>query len=155
MGNYATSDDLANRFENDATVAHLTDTAETGTPDTDVLNELILAAEGEIDSYAGRKYLTPLTTTDTVLGNFLKSITLDLAVARLVGDRGDLLPEAKAAARDRAIEWLEKLAEGKVVLPAAATQPTTAARDPIAAFGTAGTGDNSNRLFSRATQANL
>ncbi len=155
MGNYASSTDLANRFANDAEVAHLTDTSDTGTPDPDVLNENVNFAEGQIDSYAGRKYLTPLATDDTVFANFLKSLTLDIAVYHLVGARGDLAPEAKTLAHDKAIDWLEKLAEGKVVLPAAATQPTTAAREPIAAFGTAGTGDNSKRLFSRATQANL
>ena len=155
MGNYATTTDLVNRFEDDAAVAHQTDTADTGIPDPDVLNEVINGAEGLINSYAGRKYDIPFSTADTGFASFLKSLTLDIAVFHLVGARSDLISEAKTTAFDKAIEWLEKLAEGKVVPPAAATQDTTAARDPIAAFGTAGTGDSSKRLFSRETQANL
>ncbi|KKM76399.1 hypothetical protein LCGC14_1380550 [marine sediment metagenome] len=155
MGNYATTTDLANRFENDAAVAHLTDTAETGTPDTDVLDEVISGAEGLINSYGARKYDIPFSTSDTGFASFLKSLTLDIAVFNLVGARGDLASEAKTTAYEKALEWLEKLAEGKVIPPATATQTTTAARDPVAAFGTAGTGDSSKRLFSRSTQANL
>lgn len=155
MGNYASTSDLVNRFEDDAAVAHLTDTADTGTPDTDVLDEVINGAEGLINSYAGRKFDIPFSTADSGFAAFLKSLTLDIAVFHLVGARSDLVSEAKTAAFDKAIEWLEKLAEGKVVPPAAATQDTTAARDPVAAFGTAGTGDSSKRLFSRKTQANL
>ena len=155
MGNYATTTDLIARFEDDAAVAHLTDTADTSTPDPDVLNEIINGAEGRINSYAGRKYLTPFSTSDTNFASFLKSLTLDLAVFHLVGARGDLVSDAKTLAHDNAIEWLKDLAVGKVVPPAAATQPTTESRDPVAAFGTAGTGDSSKRLFSRDTQANL
>ena len=155
MGNYASTTDLVNRFEDDAAVAHLTDTAETGTPDTDVLNEVINGAEGQINSYAGRKYLVPFATSDTGFAAFLKSITLDIAVFALVGARSDLVSDAKTLAHDKAIDWLKELAAGKVVPPAAATQPTTESRDPVAAFGTAGTGDSSRRLFSRDTQANL
>jgi len=154
VGNYASIAELEARFDGDPETAALTDNEEGGTPDETVLAEVLDDAEGEIDGYAGLKYLVPLDVTDTRTAARLKSVTLDLAVWRLHVRTG-VVPELKQTSRDQAVEWLEKLSKGEVVVPQPATPTSTTSRSPIAAFGTAGTGSGSNRLFSRATQDGL
>ena len=152
MGNYASTTDLTARFESDADVAHLTDTADSGSPDTDVLNEVIDHAEGQVDSYVTRRYLVPVAVADhTGLAAMMKSVTLDLAQFHLYA-RGHQQSEPTTALHDKAIEWLRDVSKGVVILPSPDTEPATASREPDAAFGTAGTGDDTSRIFSRDTQ---
>lgn len=155
MGNYASRAELQARFSDDAEVAHLTDSEDTGTPDTAVLDEVIEDAEAEIESYAAMRYEVPLDVGgDTGLAARIKSLTLDLAVAKL-HDRSGNVPEPNETARTRALEWLDKLSTGKIVLPSARTEATTVSREPRVTWGTAATGTRSQRLFSRETQVNL
>lgn len=154
MGNYASTAELEARFEGDPETAALTDNEESGAPDETVLAEVLDDAEGEIDGYAGLKYLVPLDVTDARTAARLKSVALDLAVWRLHVRTG-AVTEVKQLSRDHAVEWLTKLSKGEVVVPQPETPTSTTSRSPIAAYGTAGTGDSSNRLFSRATQDGL
>jgi phage gp36-like protein len=156
MPNYTTTTKLKARFENDEAVAALTDTLEeTGAPDDTVLTEVVNDAEGVIDSYLAVIYQVPVdVSSDTVLGNRLDSLALDIAANNLL-ERGDQVSEAKQRRHDRAIEYLEKLSKGELVLPSAATLASTDTRDPTVSYGTAGTSDDSVRLFSRATQDGL
>jgi phage gp36-like protein len=155
MGNYATTAELKARFEDDIEVAHLTNTASTGVPDETVLAEVVNHAEGQLDSHIGMRYKIPVdVSSDTVLAAMLKSATLDVAVYHLLA-RGDVMPQAKIDARKAVVDWLKEIAKGEAILPSAATIDSTQSRDPIVSWGTAGTGDTSNRLFSRATQENL
>lgn len=155
MGNYASRAELQARFTDDAEVSHLTDTEDTGTPDTAVLDEVIDDAEAEINSYAAMRYEVPLDVAgDTGLAARIKSLTLDLAVAKLQ-DRSGNVPEPNETARTRALEWLDKLSSGKIVLPSARTEATTVSRGPVSTWGIAATGDDSQRLFSRKTQEAL
>lgn len=155
MGNYANTDDLIARFESEAEVSHLTGSADTGSADTDVLDEVINGAEGEVDSAAAVLYAVPLDVAgDAVMAAFAKSLTLDLAVASLHERTGNVPApiETKQLARR---DWLDKLATGKRRLPSARTESSTVSRDPTAKWGTAGTGDASKRVFSRETQEQL
>lgn len=155
MGNYASRVELQARFSDDAEVAHLTDTEDTGVPDTAVLDEVIDDAESELNSYAAVRNAVPLDVAgDAGLAARIKSLTLDLAVAKL-HDRSGNVPEPNEAARTRAIEWLDKLSVGKVELPSARTEASTVSRDPVPSWGIAGTGDSSQRVFSRKTQEAL
>lgn len=159
MGNYATAADLLERFESDEHLAHLTDTADTtGASDSDRVDEAINHAEGEMNSYIGMRYLVPVavaTIGDAVLTAMLKSVCLDLAVFNLVKRPGIEVEDTVQRWHDGQIAWLEKLAKGQVVLPATATPASTSSRDPVAAYGTAGTGDDSQRVFSRRTHAGI
>ena len=165
MVNYATNQELIDRFEDVASAASATDSTDETTPDADVLTNAIEYAEGLINSYIGKRYLTPVNvSSDTQLENLLRGRTLDVAVFELVGTRNDLLSEAKQRAYDRCIEWLEMLAKGDVVLTGASTIPTTAARDPIAQWGSADHDEDSGtntrdftaaRVFSRTTMSGL
>lgn len=152
MGTYHTATDVRERFESDAELAHLTDA---DTIDTDRVNEAVNASEGEIDSALAVRHKVPANVAgSTVLAAWLKSLALDLTVARLLV-RGDNVSTAKKEARDAAHEWLKAAAAGERELPSGSTEDTTESRDPQADWGIAGTTDTSHRIFSRATQSNL
>jgi phage gp36-like protein len=153
MPNYTTTTKLKARFEDDEAVAALTDTLDqTGAPDETVLAEVINDAEGEIDSYLAPRYLIPVdVASHTVLANRMNSLALDIAVVNLL-ERGDQVSEAQQRRRDRATTYLEKLSKGELLLPSATTLTTTTTNEPLVAYGTAGDGDDTRRLFSRDTQ---
>lgn len=158
MGNYASTAELVARFENVVVVEHLTGSPSTDAAYTAVLNEVINGAEGEVDSAAAIKYEVPLDVAgDTVMAAYVKSMTLDLAVASL-HDRSRNVPVAIELARTRRMEWLDKLGKGMRQLPSARTETSTVSRDPPANWGTGNTASddsNSNRVFSRATMGSL
>ncbi|MCK5641153.1 MAG: DUF1320 family protein [Gammaproteobacteria bacterium] len=155
MGNYASRAELIARFTDELETAHLTGSADTGSADIAVLDEVIGKAEGEVDASAAQKFSVPLDVAgDTILGNWIKSIVLDLAVAFLHARSGNV-PEPVANDRDHVRAWLKELVTGTVQLPSARTEATTVSRDPVSVWGTAGTGDSSKRVFSRATQEQL
>lgn len=155
MGNYASTAELVARYKTVAEVEHLTGSLSTDAAYTAVLNEVINGAEGEIDSAAAVMYEVPLDVAgDTVMAAYVKSMTLDLAVGSL-HDRSRNVPMAIELARTRRMEWLDKLGKGNRQLPSARTEATTVSRDPVPAWGTAGTSDSSKRVFTRATQDQL
>lgn len=156
MGTYATQAELKARFEDEAAVAHLTDTAESGVPDTAVLDEVIDHAEGQIDSYCAMRFKVPLAVGDhPSLAAMIRSVTLDLAVYHLYS-RGHAVTEATVLLHDKAIEWLKEVAAGSVMLPSPDTEASTVAREPRIAFGTSDvTSDDSSRIFSRESQRAL
>lgn len=156
MGDYATTAQLKARFEDDEEVSHLTDSADTGSPDETVLAEVLDDAEAEMNGYIGVRYSIPVTVSgNAILANRMKSLALDLAVVKLVGGRGGIISEAKRDLRTDAIAWLKGLAAGTIVLPSAVTEPSTQSREPLAEWGIAGTGSASQRVFTRATQERL
>lgn len=157
MGNYATQADLKGRYEDDREVAEMTLDVESGTPDTDVLDEVIDGAEGEINSYLANRYRVPVDVSgigDAQLTADLKSLTLDIACWRLE-TRVNKVSESRQAAYDRAVSRLGELAKGTVLLPATAAPSESTSRADVSRYGTAGTGTDSNRLFTRSTQGKL
>lgn len=152
MGNYATNADLKARFESNAAVAFLTDTGSTGTPNESVLTEVIANAEGMVDSYAAKRYAVPISTSDAVLAGMLKSATLDIATYKLL-KRGDLVPQVKRDDYAATLEWLKDVAAGRAVMPSAATPASTASDGPTPSEGTAATGTESDRVFSKASMS--
>lgn len=153
---YATTTDLEGRFEDDEELTFLTDNVAAGVPDTDVEQEVIDDAEGVVDSYVGMRYAVPVAGTDTQLVARLKSLTLDIASYKLEA-RTRKVSEARLKQYDDAILWLEKIAEGSVILPSAITEAATVSREPGAAFGQSGTvgGTTNLRVFSRSSQGSL
>ena len=156
MGNYATTSDMAERFESDAHLAHLTDTADTTGVSSDTrVNEALSQAEGLMNSYIGRKYKIPYADGDTVVDAVLKSVCLDLAVFFLVARPGTTVTARIQQAYDNALAWLKDIAKGEAVLPASATPTSTATRGPMVAYSTAATDDDSLRSFRRDTMAGV
>ncbi len=154
MGNYGVNADLKARFEDDAELAALTDTEESGAPDEAVLTEVWDDAEGQVDSYAAVLYLVPLDVANTVVAARIKSVTADLAAWALL-NRGDVVSDAKQRSYEAAIEWLKRLANGEVRIPSPTTASSTTSRETLSNWGTAGATTDSKRLFTRGTQVNL
>lgn len=167
MGSYLTQLELQTRFHNDAELEFLTDKDEGTGVDTDVLDDVIETAEGEIDSGLAMRYATPVDVSlDTTLAALLKRMTLDLAEVYL-HRRGEGASEIKTEQRDRVIEWVEQIATGKRRLVGAVTVASTASDNPRAAWtdtsrtlndtGLAGnvSRDKTGRIFTRKSSSRL
>lgn len=130
---YIVNQDIIDRLGT-AKAAQLT--AETGaTPSTTVLDEIRLSSEGEVNGYLARRYAVPVDlTTHADLAATLKGFTLDVAVYRAHGRRPPV-PEAAKDSYESAKEWLLRVSEGKIVLPAAVTPASTTSDKPMAASG--------------------
>jgi len=154
MPNYATTAQLTARFEDDATVAHLTDTAG-GAIDTAVLTEVLEGAESFINSFVAKRYLVPVVVSaDTGLAQVFNRNTLDLAQYDLLA-RGDLVSEAKTKLRDNVLQWCKDIASGVIVLPAASTPTSTASRSPVVDYGYGDADSDSERVFNRSRVESL
>lgn len=155
MGNYATASDLTARFLDSEEASFATDSEDTGAVDAAVQNEVINDAEGIIDSHAGMRFKTPVdVSSDTVLAARLKSLTLDLALHSLAL-RTDRASEILVSRFEAAMEYLDKIANGKLMLPSAATLDSTESRATLIDYGKPGSGDASDRIFTRDTQSGL
>lgn len=155
MANYATTTELQARFNSAEEVALLTHTV--GTPDTTVLTDMLESAEGDINSRIGKRYATPVVvTSNTELTALMKRKTLDLAEFYLLRE-GDRVSDLKEKQGESVLVWANKIGDGTFILSGAVTPPSTASRDPLAAW----TGSNRDltdvdtRIFSRETMAGL
>jgi len=114
---YASNVDVEERLGSTAYV-QLTDDAGTGSADTDKVAEALLGAEGQIDSYLGRRYAVPIDISQhSELAGLLKSVTLDLVEFRLNARRPPV-PEDIRRKQEAAVRWLQRVAAGQAVLPA-------------------------------------
>jgi len=84
MPNYIAQSDL-DVYSSDAVLVQLTDDAKAGTIDTSKVNECIVAAESEVDSYLSPRYSVPITGTvpETVKEWAVQLTTLRLHQRRL------------------------------------------------------------------------
>ncbi len=129
---YITNADIEERVGSVALV-QLADDDGDGVADAGVVDEARLGAEGEVNSYLGRRYAVPISLTiHPDLTNVLASITLDLAEYRLRLRRPPVSEDARRR-RDQVIEWLTRVAEGRIELPSAAGVAASTARGRIAA----------------------
>lgn len=129
---YITNADIEERVGS-AALVQLADDDGNGVADVGVVDEARLGAEGEVNSYLGRRYAVPISlTTHPDLADVLASITLDLAEYRLRLRRPPVAEDARRR-RDQAIEWLTRVAEGRIELPSVATIAANAAKGTIAA----------------------
>ena len=160
MGNYHTNADLKARFPDDAAVAQLTgsDTADSGTPDEDVLTEVVNGTEGKVESHIAKRYLVPVAVADhTTLAAHMKSLCLDISVYELMKNGGGVVPEAIEKAKDSALEWCVSISKGLAVLPTPDTEASTLSNEPQSGYdiGATGDADKQNRVFTRGTMAGL
>ena len=122
---YAVTADVTASF-NSTRLAELT--ADSGsTPDSTRISNEITSVEGLIDSYLLSRYTTPVTGPAAVL-TAIKPHAVALVLYGLFQDR--LLAEAYSSIRDdrdRALEWLKAIRDGKGSLTGAATPETTVA----------------------------
>ncbi|HSW47008.1 MAG TPA: DUF1320 domain-containing protein, partial [Phycisphaerae bacterium] len=101
---YASLTDLEGRLGS-AVYVQLTDDAGTGSADPSKAAEALSGAEGEMNSYLGRRYAVPVdVTADEQLAAVLKSMALDLAEYRLYARR-PTMPTTVAHRHDAAAHW--------------------------------------------------
>ena len=128
---YITTTQLSQRLG--ATLyARLTDRVNGTTADAAVAQQIVNEAEAEADSYLGRRYRTPVDlVVHPELANVLAARVLDLAEygawksSPCVSDPPQRVHLMYAAA----LGWLEEVAHGQIVLPAAAPPSSTVAVD--------------------------
>src|SRR5687768_13900797 len=102
---YVSNADIEERLGT-ATYVQLTDDTGTGSADLDKISEAQLAAEGEVNSFLGRRYAVPINlSTHTELAGLLKSITLDLIEFRLHARRPPVSGDVRYK-REAAMNWL-------------------------------------------------
>lgn len=151
MGNYASTAELETRFENAAELEFLTDMPEGQGPDTAVLDDVIEAAEGEIDSALSKRFKTPVTIAGNApLTALLKRKTLDLAEFYLQR-RGEDASDVKDQQAQRVLDWLDKVAKGERNLVGAITVTSTLSDSPRGEWSDSGRElpDTSSRIFTR------
>ena len=145
---YVTNADIEERLGSTAYV-QLTDDAGSGSADEDKVTEARLAVEGEVNSYVGRRYAVPVSVTgNQELAGVLKGVTLDLAEYRLHARRPPV-PEEIRRKRDAAVQWLQRVASGAVVLPAVSELATNPAS------GITGEVTGASRVMSREALEDL
>jgi len=124
---YATTTELTDRFPDQDTVTHLTN-SNTGLPDTNVLTDVLDAAEAVLESFLAMRYEVPVdVSSDTRVAAVMRSMTLDVAQHDLIATK-EFVPDAKVALHDRAIAWAKSIARGEAVLPGSDPVTSTTSR---------------------------
>jgi phage gp36-like protein len=127
----------------------LTDDDGTGSANESIVSEARLGAEGEVDSYLGRRYAVPVDVGEhPELADALKSVALDLAEYRLHARRGTAPAEVKSKC-EAAVRWLQRVAAGEAVLPSAEEMAVNPA------VGFAGQAIGSERVLTREEMEDL
>jgi phage gp36-like protein len=145
---YVTNIDIEERLGS-ALYVQLTDDAGTGSADLDKVNEARLGAEGEVNSYLGRRVAVPVDVAGQAeLAAVLKSVVLDLVEYRLHSRRAPI-PDDTVRRHSEALRWLERVASGAVALPADASASLESSRRPLGERG------GPDRALSRETLENL
>ncbi len=128
---YITNTDIEKRL-GAAAYVQLTDDNVDGVADAVVVDEARLAAEGEVDSYLGRRYQLPISlATYPELDAVLSSITLDLMELRLRIRRPPVPPDVVRKASE-SLDWLARVADGRVSLPTGSEVPSSTSRGFVA-----------------------
>ena len=155
-GDYLTQADLTGRFGSDAEVSFLTDTEDTGTPDTDVLDEVIASAESAVNIRLATRYATPVSSSDATTTAAVKRLALDMAEYFLRRrKREGLSADTQQMKADLDAE-LKALADGDSVLPGAAVPTsTTSMVEPSWLSGDRELSDDSDRRFTRDSASGL
>jgi phage gp36-like protein len=145
---YITNADIEQRMGH-LVYVQLTDDAGSGSANEAVVTEARLGAEGEMDSFLGRRCAVPVDLTKyPELAGVLKSAALDLAEYRLHARRSAAPAEAKAK-HDAALRWLQRIAAGEALLPTIG-EP---ALNPAAEF--AGRAVGAERVLTRSEMKEL
>lgn len=147
MSTYATLAELKDYLGSTTLYPQLTDRV-TGASADDVVGQNALdGAEALMNSYLGVVYDVPVAVTDSQVAKLLKNCALDLAEYELWqagGTKRNETPQRVTDSYDNWIDFLQRIAAGKAVLPsAAALDPSDTA--PAATFG------SHTRVFTERT----
>ncbi|MHC5110219.1 MAG: phage protein Gp36 family protein [Planctomycetota bacterium] len=114
---YAISDDVIRRMGS-AALIHLADEDGDGIPDQAVLDHVLSAAQGEVDSILANRYRVPVSLAQhPELSDLLQAVVLDVVEYRLRLRRPPI-PEDTLRQYQSAVTWLTKIAVAAADLPA-------------------------------------
>jgi len=124
---YATQADLLQRISLKQ-LTQLTDDANQGQPDSDVVNASLEEASGLIDARVRDRYVTPLQASDTAT-----AICRDICVYLLFTRRPQQISDAVRQRYEDAIALLKEIAAGKASLdqPVSAAAPQSVPSGPV------------------------
>ena len=118
---YSTEADILLQIDKE-TLINLTDDADSGSINDDVVNQAISDADALIDSYIGSNYTVPLTTVPQII----KTISVDIAIYNLYSRRMDTMPDVRKDRFKNALKYLQDIANSKISLPGGSTSPSNA-----------------------------
>lgn len=128
---YVTTAQLKQRL-GDALYARLTDRVNGQTENASVAQAIVEEAEALVDSFLARRFRTPIDlSAHPELAGVLRARVLDLAehlawrTSPFVGN----VPDRVLFLHEEALAWLERLAEGRIHLPASAPPASRVAED--------------------------
>jgi phage gp36-like protein len=111
---YATFDDVLNRYPPAKTMVG-SGVNEVSTADISSL--YVFGAEGIVNGYVGAKYTTPIAMPEALI----TQVTADISIYKLCEDKMPRIPEFAERRYKHAIEILEMIRDGKMVLSSSAT----------------------------------
>lgn len=122
---YASQAELGKWIASDVMV-QLTDDADTGAIDTDVVDEALGAASVEIDGYLGTKYTLPLGSVPAIINK----LCVDIAGYLLYIRRDAGAPDHWRERYKNAVAFLVKIASGQISLGAGDPDGTGSSNAP-------------------------
>ena len=134
---YAAQADILEQLDGDILI-QLTDDADAGTVDADMVTRAIADADAEIDGYCGKRYSVPFSTVPAIVRKF----SVDIAIYNLYARRKGA-PEDRKQRYDNAVKFLANVAKGLISLGEDDPDSTPASNAPEI--------DNEDRLFTRTT----
>jgi len=122
------------------------DLSEAGAHIAFVVLEKLRWAEGIVNSYGGRRYEIPMLASDLTKPYELVDATLSVARFKLYSRRTSI-PDDVIADYEMAMDWLERLAAGKVVV----NLVTSAGEAPATSKSAVGFADRTSVSFGTST----
>jgi phage gp36-like protein len=109
---YSMQADLLEQISSDK-LTQLTDDADTGSIDADVIARAIADADAEIDGYCGTRYTVPFTTVPAII----RKVSVDITIYNLYARRKGA-PDDRQKRYDNAIKFLANVSKGLISLGA-------------------------------------
>lgn len=107
---YATQADILEQLDEDILV-QLTDDADAGVVDADMVTRAIADADAEIDGYCGTRYDVPFTSVPAMI----RKISVDIAIYNLYARRKGT-PEDRQKRYENAVRFLNNVSKGVITL---------------------------------------
>ena len=128
---YILNSDIATRVGSVALI-QLADDDGDNVADTAVVDEVRLAAEGELNSHLANRFVVPIdVAAHPELAGLLTALTLDLAEYRLRLRRPPVPKECERK-RSQTIDLLRRFSSGELDLPSSAAVASSSLRGPFA-----------------------
>jgi len=134
---YALQTDILEQLDEDILI-QLTDDADAGEVDDDMVTRAIADADAEIDGYCGKRYSVPFSTVPAIIRKF----SVDIAIYNLYARRKGA-PDDRKDRYAAAVKFLLNVSKGLISLGENDPDSTPASNAPEI--------DNEDRIFTRTT----